>query len=515
MQAVWPEIFVTEDSLTQCIADIRRALGGDGHKIVETFPKRGYRLNADPLDAADPSAVGHEHVNARFSQRGWLLVVIVFAAIFLLAIGPRAILWRGMNSATGVPYVAVLPFTAIPSGPQPERLARGLTEDIITDLARFPEFKVIARHSIAEFGAAADPVSAAEKLAASFVVTGSIQMADGRARIAAQLIDRASGNSLWSERWDRPSGDIFAIQTEISEQIANRLGGGGGVVEVTGRIAAHRKSPSSLSAYDLYLLGTERLEQISQEDVKEAIRLLKRAIELDPGLARAWVELAHAYRVMADLGSDPEENYRLFSEAAMKAIELDPGDPEAQIVEGKRHVDVNNLAEAKFRFNRALQMAPNQWEIVVFYLVFASRTGEAERGAAMVDEAIRLNPNYPMWAARMFAYAYFMAGRNSEALFMLERLDEENLGPFFWPLKAGTLAASGRREEAKHAVERALQAFPHMTVEGVANDPNMGEDERRRLTDTMRLVGFPLCAKPGSLARFAKPLRFKECAGRN
>jgi len=459
--------------------------------------------------AAPPPTGSVERSKALRPAQRWLWPVL--AAFVLLAVGFAAFQWRGKTAATGVPYVAVLPFTAIPADPQPERLARGLTEDIITDLARFPEFKVIARHSIAEFGAAADPVAAAEKLSASFVVTGSIQVADGRARIAAQLIDVASGRSLWSKRWDRPSDDIFAIQAEISEQIANRLGGGDGLVQEAGRIAAHRKPPSSLSAYELYLLGTEKLEQINGEDVKEAIRLLQRAVELDPGLARAWVELSNAYEVMAYHGGDPAENYRLSGEAAMQAIALDPGDPEAQFVEGKRLAYANKMVQAKFRFDRALQMAPNQWEIVVFYVAWASAIGEAERGAVLVAEAIRLNPHYPIWAARTFTYAYFMVGRYDEALAMFEKVDEEKLGLFFWPLKAGALAATGRTEEAKQAVERALKAYPQLSVESTVNDPSLNEAERRRVTETMRLAGFPLCATAEALAAIEKAVRLPEC----
>ena len=144
-------------------------------------------------------------------------------------------------------------------------------------------------------------ISAAEvgkALGVSFVVEGSIQRQADRLRITAQLLDAATGKHLWSDRWDRPHEDLFAIQTEISEQVSNRLGGGDGVIQKAGRIAAHRKSPDNLTAYELYLLGTEKLEQINRADVEEAIKLLKRAVELDPGLARAWVELYHSYIVM-------------------------------------------------------------------------------------------------------------------------------------------------------------------------------------------------------------------------
>src|SRR5262249_17444679 len=165
-----------------------------------------------------------------------------------------------------------------------------------------------------------------------FIVKGSIRRESERLRITAQLIDEKSGDNLWSERWDRPDADFFAVEAEISEQIANRLGGGAGLIQQTGRIAAHRKPPSSLSAYDFYLMGTEKLEQINVPDLIEAKRLLEHAVELDPTMARAWVELHHTYDVLADFNVDNDANRKAAFDAAERAVRLDPADAEAHAV---------------------------------------------------------------------------------------------------------------------------------------------------------------------------------------
>ena len=168
------------------------------------------------------------------------------------------------------PVVAVLPFDDLAGDKDSHRLARGLTEDIITDLGRASEFKVLARNTTAVFeDKVSDPVKAGAALHAAFVVDGSIQRQADRVRITAQLFDAANGKSLWSQRWDQPDSDMFKIQSEISKQIANRLAGGSGLIQEAGRIAAHRKPPESLTAYELYLLGTEKLEQINKEDIDE------------------------------------------------------------------------------------------------------------------------------------------------------------------------------------------------------------------------------------------------------
>jgi len=467
---------------------------------------------ASPPDPVIPAAAETSKPQYRLNFSRIQIAAACLLAL-VVVIGGAGWSWNS-NVPIQKPVVAVLPFEDLAGGANARRLARGLTEDIITDLGRASEFKVLARNTTETYeGKHVDAVAAGMALKVQFVVEGAIQHQADRVRINAQLFDAATGNSLWSQRWDRPDSDLFAIQSEISIQIANRLAGGSGLIQEAGRIAAHRKPPSSLTAYELYLLGTEKLEQITREDIDESIRLLNRAVEIDPGLARAWVELHHSHAVAANFGNDMEAHYKLAIAAAKRAIELDPSDPEAYAVYAMSFGYQNDLPRAKTEFDKALNMAPNQFEIVAMYISWASTFGEAERGAAMVEDAIRLNPNYPHWAARSFAFAYFMTGRYEEALLMMDKVDATNLGTWLYPYRAGALASVGRSAEAKKTVEDALKLFPHLTIEGTANEPGYNDAERRRLIETMRLAGFPPCASPEVLAKIENPLRLKECGG--
>ncbi|TDW19813.1 TolB-like protein, partial [Rhizobium azibense] len=449
---------------------------------------------------------------ARPSPPRWFWAAAAVPVLILVLAGTA---WQFWPTATvgGKPSVAVLPFDNYGGDEATGRLADGLTEDINTDLARFPEFKVIARNSTETYkGKAIDVREIGTALDVGFVVEGSIAREADRVRITAQLIDSKTGRHLWSQRWDRPDKEVFIIQTEIAEQIANRLGGGAGLVQETGRIAAHRKVPSNLNAYELYLLGTERLEQVDQANVEAALALLTQAVKSDPGLARGWVELFHTHELLANLGIEPERNRALADAAAERALALDPSDPEAHAVHGSSLGMRGDFARAEAEYETALRMAPNAAEILIFYIGWASTFGKAERGAELVERAIQLDPNYPSWANRPFALAYFMAGRYPEAVRMFERLGIERHNRWSWAAHAGALAAAERRTEAAALVARAIAAHPDLSIELIANEPGWSDAERQRFIDTMRLADFPACAKPGALAKIEKPLRLPECA---
>jgi len=418
--------------------------------------------------------------------------------------------WSAPTSVTS--SIAVLPFDNIGGEETTGRLADGITEDIITDLARFPEFEVVARHSVEVFkGKAVDIREVGKALNVSYVLEGSIQRQEGRIRITAQLLDSRSGLHLWSEQWDRPVEDVFAVQTEIAELVTNRLGGGTGLVLRAERNLARRKRPENLTAYELYLLGGEKIEELTPKSIEESLRLLTHAVELDPGLARAWVELYWAHTLSRVFGiEDVKTSREAAMDAAKHAVTLDPGDAEAHSVLGAALRERGELALAKASFDTSLQLAPNAFEILTFYANAAAHLGEAQRGAEMADKAVRLNPNYPTWSAQIFGWTYFAAGRYEDALQMLGRLAPENYGGSGWVARAGALAALGRMAEDKATVRQALERFPDLTIESFLYEENISGDLGPHLIEIMRLAGFPPCAKSTDL-RVAEPGRLPEC----
>jgi TolB-like protein/DNA-binding winged helix-turn-helix (wHTH) protein len=499
MAAVWPGVAVTDDSLVQAVGDIRRAIGDEAHAILRTVPRRGYRLVPPEDGAALP---------ARSAPR-WAAV----AAAVLLAIGAAGAWWQfGRTERIGVsldgpPLVAVLQLINVAGDEASARLAQGLKKDFYTELSRFREFQIVLRSSSYFYES-----DLADGLDVDLVLAGAIHREGDRLRITAQLLEARTGNLIWSERWDRPDDDVFAIQTEIAQLISNRLGGGAGLIHEVGRIAAHRKRPADLTAYELYLLGTEKLERMGRAEVEEAVRLLDRSVALDPEFARGWVELSLGHDALADLGVEPERNRQAAAEAAERAVGLNPSDAKAHAALGLSARHRNDFARARSGYDTALSLAPNAWETLALAAGWAPTAGEAGRGAEMADRVVRQSPGVPAWSARQFAHAYFMAGRYEDALAMTDRVPADGYTLLIWTIRPAALAVVGRMQEARDWAEKAVAARPDLSIETMANQPGYSAAERRRFVETMRLAGFPPCAPPEVLAGLAKPARLPTCA---
>jgi TolB-like protein/class 3 adenylate cyclase/tetratricopeptide (TPR) repeat protein len=483
--------------------DLPLDFAGEQHVKNIARPIRTYRARLEPT----PMLI-RQHL--RGTRRRWFA-----ATVAILLLGGAAggwWLWPRDTSYASKPSIAVLPFDNFDGNEATTRLANGITEDIITDLARFPEFEVVARNSTEIYkGKPIDVRQVGTDLGVSYVLEGSLQRQRERIRATAQLIDTRTGKHVWSERWDRPDDDVFAIQTEMTEQVTNRLGDGAGLIQEAGRKAARRNTPGNLDAYELYLLGTEKLEQVTKESIDESIRLLRRAVELDPILARAWVELHWAYSLTASFGADPETAERAARDAAERAIALDPSDAEAHTVLGNAFGVAGDLLRAEAELEESLRLNPGSAERLTHYAAWASTFGKPERGAKAADKAIRLNPRYLPWQAKPFSRAYFMAGRYEDALHMLARLSPDKWSTHVAVLRAAVFAGLGRMEEARVAVAEALKRYPELTIEGYVSPPNLNDAERQRLIGTLRTAGFPACARPEALARFTQPVHLPEC----
>ena len=221
VQAVWADTFVTDDSLVQCIADIRRALGDDEHVIVETFPKRGYRLNADPLGAADSATTGTEASQTRSSRRSFILVAVVLVAV---AIGTYygAEIWRAVPVPShDMPRIAILPFDDMSTGADKGYLSDAIAEGIITELSRSKTYAVIARNS--SFKYRDQPTDARQigaELGVDYLLEGSQQKNGDRLKVSAQLLNAHDGSDLWANTYNREIGDLFVVQEEIIRTLA-------------------------------------------------------------------------------------------------------------------------------------------------------------------------------------------------------------------------------------------------------------------------------------------------------
>ena len=441
----------------------------------------------------------------------WRAAVAIGCLVLVLA-GGGWWLWPTAPALASKPSIAVLPFANLSEDATTGRLANGITEDVITDLARFRDLTVIARNSTLKYkDKPADLRAVGRELGVRYVLEGSIQRAGERVRVTAQLIEAGGGGHVWSERWDRPLADVFAVQSELAEQVAAKLGGYG-VVAQADRTEAKRKRPENLTAYDLYLFGVElKHRMLGRDDVEQAGKLLDRAIALDPKLARAYVARAWVDIILTNFGAPWEEGIQAMEAHARGALELDPQDAEAHLVLGEALFGQGRYGESVAAYEKALSLNPNSADILQFSAGNLSQMGQVERAVELADRSVRLNPNYPGYYSFALCPAYYFAGRFADVVAVVGRLPDVQRFPIQQTFFAASLAKLGRQEEAATVAAELRRQQPNFSAELAVNTGSLLASQRDLLVEGLRAAGLPVCAMKEDFAGIAQPVRLPEC----
>jgi adenylate cyclase len=346
LQAIWPDVVVTEQSITQCISDIRRALGTVAPELLRALPKRGYILSTE--------------VRREVS-------------------GPPL---------PDKPSIVVLAFANMSGDPQQEYFSDGIAQDIITELSRSRFLFVIARNSsFAYKGRALDVQQVARELGVRYVLDGSVRRSGERLRIVAQLIDVDSSNHIWGERYDCYSADVFDVQDEITAAVVRAIRPA--VAEAEYRRVRH-KPPESLRAWEAYQRGLWHMGR----DTSQARAFFSQAVTLDATLAPAYAATAMAWlRDGVGFGTRTvSESVRFAIEWARKCIEIDATEADAHAVLAWAGAITGNLDESGSAARLALEINPNSpWANCVAgaHLVFG---GQPQQGREALLTALRLSP---------------------------------------------------------------------------------------------------------------------------
>ncbi len=515
MAAVWPNVAVTDNSLVQCIHEIRRVLGDDNQSVLKTVARRGYRLViVETNTLTGTEGVATTRLNAQSNQHGAWKRPALYASVFFMAITFGVHNWQTNPDQNSVdtPSIAVLPFNYESDDKQQSYLAAGFTEDVITDLTRFRDLEVIAQSSTRIYADEPHDIQKiGRELHVRYVLDGSIRRQGTQLRVTAQLVDASSAVRVWAERWDRPVADIFAIQTELSQELAGKIGGFTGTVLTADKAAAMRKRPGNLTAYDLYLTGIEAKNREDEASVNEAIKLFKSSIEIDPHFARAWTMLGSAYAISSQWTTDMDKTHRLYEEAVTRAVELDPLDAEAHAGLAFALARHSHPERAKSEFEEALRLNPNSADVLARYSYWAANLGLPEKGADMAKQAFRLNPAAPPSALRFMRGAFISADRYQEALTVHNRLPREKyLDPDYID-GAIILAMLDRSDEAKALVAEGTKKYPDLTIESWTGTSDWGGADRAKAVGQMRKAGFPACASSTAVENGHIVSRLQEC----
>jgi TolB-like protein/Flp pilus assembly protein TadD len=297
------------------------------------------------------------------------------------------------------PSVAVLPFANLNREPDEDYFADGISEDITTALAKNRWLTVVARNPAFAFRNSTDGIrTIGEKLDADYVVTGSVRMAGARFRITIQVVDADTEHSVWSERFDRHTVDIFDLQDEISELVAARIEAELGLTE---QRKAERRPRKNVGAWDLYQLGTAEFYKFTPESNLRCQELLRQSLEIDPEFAGAHARLAYAI-VLSMVYFDAAPDAALMDDAlaaAKRAIELDDQDANSYFTIGRVHLARREYALAIDALQHALELNPC---LAVTYCGLGDSfayEGRLDEALEQFEIAIKLSPHDPFrWA---------------------------------------------------------------------------------------------------------------------
>jgi len=369
------------------------------------------------------------------------------------------------------PAIAVFPFVNLSGDPNQQYFSDGLTEDIMTELSRARDLRVLARNATFQYkGRAVEVFKLGRELNVRYLLEGSVRRTGDNLRVTAQLIDTRSGIHIWADRYDRTMADVFLVQDEIVSQIVAKIAGGFGVIEKAEAKSATRKSREEIEAYDLVLRAHDEMWEFSDETFSSAKDMLRQAIALDPSSARARRELAwldalgRAFR----FDKTPVPLDEITAQAA-KAVQLDPADGRARMVAASAYFWAKQLDLFEYEAKQAIALAPYDAEILAALGYMIASTGQWQRGVALAERANALNAHAAAgWYHATLLFDYYLKGDYERALEMRrQHADQQARHAYieYIPIY-GQL---GRKQEALENWHKLLNEDPGATAESFEN----------------------------------------------
>ena len=446
-----------------------------GEHVVKNIdkPVRAYRVNF----TGEPSLVNKPVIAPATPNRSRMPIVLVALAIAAAAIGVWRLGYKDASVASQTtdpvlamptgPAIAVLPFTNMSGDPKEDYFSDGLTEDIITELARFKDLYVLARNTTFQYkGKAVDVPAVGKKLGVRYVLEGSVRKSGEQIRIAAQLIDVNNGAHLWAEKYDRHLSDIFTIQDEIAGQIVASIGGGDrSVIRRAARAAIERKAPDDMQAYELVLQSGMFESGWSKEGYQLAKTQLEKAIALAPNYARARQAYAYLLLIGWIAGLDPAPAPpKEVKENAIRASQLDPSDHRARRTAAAGYFFDKQLDLFESEAKIAMELAPNDTQVLAELGSMIAYSGQWDRGIKLVSKANALNPATAAgWYHSAMHYDFYRKGEYQKALDMVRQHPLQDIIHTQWKYVAA-YAELGNLEKAREHWKKCVAIDPNWST---------------------------------------------------
>jgi adenylate cyclase len=467
INAVWNGRIVSDAALTTRLNAVRAAVGdtGEEQRLIKTLPRKGFRFVGQvraTREVADPNP-GDAPESA-------------------LALPDK-------------PSIAVLPFENMSGDREQEYFADGMVEEIITALSRFKWLFVIARNSSFTFkGKSVDVKEVGRRLGVRYVLEGSVRKASGKVRITGQLIDAITGANIWADRFERDLTDVFALQDEVTVAVVSAIQPK--LLQTEIALAARRR-PENLTAYDLYLQSMQQSSLTTREGLAEALRLARRAFELDPrfGAVIARAAVCHMNNVYWGYTSDPEFDRKEAVRLLRLALSIDDDDPDtlarASLITSLVVGDSESAIEMA---DRAVALNPNSfhtWNSRGWVHINEGLHEEAVRSFERVLRASPVDPNLHLTFGGM-GFALIELGRFDAAIVWGKKSQRHNPSfPLSYYCLASALGHLGRDAEAREAAARLLEVEPSFTIAAYIARTLGGQPGSKLLIEGFRKAGLP------------------------
>ena len=475
IDAVWGNTFVTDDSLVQCIGDIRKALGDETRRIVETVPRKGYRLNAVSRSVAPQNSRSTRWVTAA------VVAIMAVAAVFW------TVFWQpSLPHGDDKPRIAVLAFNDFSVGQDEGYLSDAIAEGIITELARFKLMEVVARNSSFHYrGTNTDIRKIGKELGAHYILEGSQQKSGERLRVTVQLIEASNGTHLWAHTYDQEIGELFAVQDAIVKTVADRVG-----LHVEGPVPG--ADPDRVTALNLHLQAVAIIRSnFNEKAIREVMELSEKAIDADPNAVYGYISLAHSYRAIGNfgwLGFTSEEAYSRGLDAAETALKIDPDHPEVHYILARLHANIpGHRNEAMASFEKAIALNPSASNYLAASTTPLLYAGQTEEAIDRLNQAMGIDPFHQSWYHWQMGWALWEMNDCEGALASMLRMDKIRKGAH--RMLAGIYACLGDVEKAQAAYKIFYED---------ADEPTISE-QREEWND--------IWTAPGSLDRWLEHMR--------
>ena len=475
---VWTGVIVGYDAVSGSIIKLRKALGDDTRNptYIKTVSKRGYQLIAPVLtdtfslnESPDTEALSPDNVTVRnektIKQLGSILGFTLIAGLLLYLLTPDNSKLP-MGTLTSTPSVVVLPFKNLSDDPKQDYLSAGITDDLITDLSRVDSLRVIARQSSYYYKQnPARLADIASQLQVLYIIEGSVRKLGDQIRINVQLTNTDKGESIWAQRFDTDTANIFKVQDDIIGDVMNAM-----VVTLSGDAAMSgiKRQTNSFEAYEAFLVGQQYIETRDRQGYEQAMKAFQQALGIDPDYARAYgamaVTITRGYRYQWTNLSLVEARERAL-ELAEKAVELNQSSPQIYWSLGYVHLHRREYDVAENAARKSVSLSPNYADGYALLANIANWRGHPDIAIHSIEKAIALNPHYTFQYPSTLGLAYYNLGKYKEAISVLKEAlyrNESALNPRLF--LAATYIRLNQKEDAAWEIEQVKTNQPGVKI---------------------------------------------------